>query len=268
MRKRYYSDALDANTVLGYKFKNVKQYQYYLNRFNEIVSTKDIINSKEILASTILLNEDKNESVNLDERKFYDNYKGIIVLSVIVLLVVMDVSTFYIPSFKEWDLYFFTLGSGRFTTVQLFLFVLFRYYLTAFIGLNVWFLTSSYWWKYFLLIPIVLEAYQIISVIFPEDGRFHENEIWKSLPILIVLTIFLIWISLKINNHSKVERLKEKIKVETFRLVALLAETENRNKEIKKEINQLIANKDKYQPKEYLTRLEALQAELLKLKNG
>ncbi|MCM5663195.1 hypothetical protein [Galbibacter mesophilus] len=271
LRYELSKSSINAESLLFYKFKNVQQYRIFLNNFMERVSTSSINELQNYIASAVLISEKKETGDNTKNSDSPITLRSKIIGGLIGLLLVsllfIDRIYYIVPDGNEWDFGWFTITNEKFPSLVSFFWFFTYCYLTMFISLNVWFFTSKYWWKYFLLVPIVLNAYELFSVLHPNIRYIHENEIIQAAPILLILTLFLIWISLKINNYSKVERLKEKIKVETFRLVALLAETENRNKEVKEEIHRLIANKDKYEPKEYLSHLESLQEELLALKS-
>ncbi|WP_220399472.1 hypothetical protein [Galbibacter sp. BG1] len=265
-------DNIGAESIINYKFRSLGRYQLFLDQFYDKDILSNQANVKEVLAEAFAITEKKGKSFGLPSMSDYFNEKriwGYLILLIMVFIPFIDRTYYLAPDETVWDLEILKLETALFPSISLFLFFVLYLYGTVFLSLNIWFFTNQYWWKYFLLVPIIIKLYEIISVLNPNIRYFHENEIIQALPILLLLTGFLIWISLKIDNYHKVERIKEKIKVETFKIVALLAERENESKtvELKEEIEATISNRDNYQPEEYLSRLEILYEQLTKLQN-
>ncbi|QLE02777.1 hypothetical protein HX109_14835 [Galbibacter sp. BG1] len=270
-RYRLNEDYMNSEIVLNYKFQNIYHYQNILISLEELIrDAREYPKKQKIIELLQSIDESEFKKNNTwSQNNSLAVFLGIILISAFVATPFIDRIYYIAPETATWQLGWFTIGSYNLPNVKFFFWFFTYFYLTFFINLNLWFLTSRYWWKYFILIPIVLTAYQLISLLSPDVRYIHENEIWQALPILIILTGFLIWISLKIDNYHKVERIKDKIKVETFKIVALLAEKENGNRvaATKQEIELLIKNKDSYEPQEYLNKLELLYAELQKQKH-
>ncbi|MDG3582227.1 MULTISPECIES: hypothetical protein [Galbibacter] len=108
-------------------------------------------------------------------------------------------------------------------------------------------------------------SYQIITTLNVEVTAIDENEIFRAFPVLLILTSFLLWVSFKIRNFTKVEDLKRRIKVEIFNIVALLGKNKtDQHEDVKNQLNMLIRDKKKYSSEEYLKRLEELKGKLMK----
>ncbi|QLE02778.1 hypothetical protein HX109_14840 [Galbibacter sp. BG1] len=259
---------INADNILKYKFKSVKQFRNFLNNLENAVYRKGLQQARDITAEAVVLTDSKEIEKENDSSSNY-RLRDFFIVFIITTLPFIDRIYYLAPESSSWDLGWFVFSNSKFNDLVNFFYFFTYLYLTMFISLNIWFLTSTYWWKYFLLVPIIMTSYELISVLSPDVRYIHENEIIQALPILLLLTGFLIWISLKINNYSKVERIKEKIKVETFKIVALLAESENESKtvQLKEEIEATISNRDNYQPEEYLSRLENLYNQLSKIQN-
>ncbi|QLE02780.1 hypothetical protein HX109_14850 [Galbibacter sp. BG1] len=265
---------IDADSILRYRTKNISQYKNFLNHFMGVITTKEINNAQELIANAILISDDeKTNTENKIEGKNYSlksKILGILIIIVIFMLPIIDRIYYIAPNSNVWNLGWITLTTSKYNNFAIFFWLLTYMYLTMSIGLTIWFFTSKYWWKYFLLVPIVLSLYEIISVLNVDQRYIHENEIWQALPVLSMITLFLVWISFKIDNHTQIESIKEQIKIETFKVIESLADLEKEKKinhhSIKIEINAIISNKKSYEPKEYLEKLETLYAKLSALK--
>ena len=267
-------DAIDSEEVLRYKFKNSKHYTRVLNSFDEDAYKSNITNLKELVAKAVLISEDnfnkeENQSNILDKSLKGKSIGGVLIFLLILSLLLLDKLHVFAPDDKTWDLGFITMGSFEFQSVFIFLwFTMLK--ITSFLALTIWFLTSRYWWKYFLLIPIIIVSYQIIGT-FNVNVRFiNENEIMQALPLLLPVMLFLIFLSIKINNFTKVEKLKNKIKVKTFKVISFLAhqEDEEGNNQIKVDLARLMESKSAYKADDYLKELEVLHKKLLQKKRS
>lgn len=267
-------DAIDSEEILLYKFKNSKHYTRVLNSFDEDAYKSNITNLKELVAKAVLISEDnfnkeENQSNILDKSLKGKSIGGVLIFLLILSLLLLDKLHVYAPDDKIWDLGFTTMGSFEFQSVFIFLwFTMLK--VTSFLALTIWFLTTRYWWKYFLLIPIIIVSYQIFGIFDVNEIFINEKEIWQALPILLPLMLFLIFLSVKINNFTKVEKLKNKIKVETFKVISFLAhqEDEEGNNQIKVDLAKLMENKNTYKADDYLKELEVLHKKLLQKKRS
>lgn len=114
------------------------------------------------------------------------------------------------PDSKEWKWLFFTIQSGGFNSVQLFIHALFSKLLFV-ILLSIWFLTTSYWWKYAILVPLTMFLFQLSGVINFSIQYIDEYDFWYSLPVVVPIIVFLIWLSKKLNFYSTAMDLREQI---------------------------------------------------------
>ena len=102
---------------------------------------------------------------------------------------------------KEWETIFGTIESGRFKGVQTFLHALFTK-LTFVLLTLIWFLTSNNWWKYAILVPLTMFLFQLFGVISYKLIYMDDFDFWYSLPFIVPILVFLIYISLRISNKS------------------------------------------------------------------
>lgn len=260
-------DAIDSEEILKYKFKNTNHYSRVLNSFNEEAYVSNVDDLKQLVAKAVLMSEDESKEEE-DKDTFFKNplkrrtLGGYLMFFLIISIVFIARIYKLTPrDATTWNLGFMEIGSFEFQSVRIFFwFTLIK--VTSFIILTIWFLSSRYWWKYFLLIPLTIVSYQIIAVFNVNEKFVHENEVWQAFPVLIPLMLFLVFLSFKLNNFTKVEKLKNKIKAETFKVISFLAKDEESYSEDKLALAALIADKDSYEPTEYLKKLEELNDKL------
>lgn len=267
-------DAIDAEEILRYKFKNANHYTRVLNRFDEESYQSNMDNLKELVANAVLISEDddkQNANPFFESTSAIKTIGSVCIFVCLLLLLVLDKVYLLAPADeKVWDLGLLQIQSYEFLSVRIFLwFTMLK--VSTFIMLTIWFLTTRYWWKYFLLIPITIVSYQLIATFNVDIASTHETEIWSALPVLLPLLLFLTFLSVKINNFTKVEKIKNNIKVKTFKVISFLAREEEESvtyDNVKQELAILISNKDSYEPDEYLQKLEALHNELIQKKRS
>ncbi|MCM5663194.1 hypothetical protein [Galbibacter mesophilus] len=247
--------SLSSESILSYKFKSIFHYNNFLEKLQGSISKLDTSNSKMLLSEAIELTTDSKPSFHLKIYKW--TWSEILIVIYLISIPLLDRIHLIAPEEKIWNIGDWVISSGYFSSVVMYLWVLFNLYGTTFISLNIWFLSSKYWWKYFLLIPIVLHLYQLWNIV-GKERYFHENEIFNSFPVLIMLVSFLILISLKWKNYHRIEQIKERIRLLSFEIVHELSEKEKDNsyKNVEEEIQNLLANKASYKPEEYLMKLE------------
>jgi len=125
-----------------------------------------------------------------------------------VLLSICLIATpfiFYIYSFapqeKEWHTFFGTIDAGEFQTVQNFLHTLFTKF-TFILLTAIWFFTSKNWWKYAILVPFTMFMYQLLGVINFRLKSYDEFDFWYSLPIILPILAFVIYISIRVSKKK------------------------------------------------------------------
>ena len=60
---------------------------------------------------------------------------------------------------------------------------------------GLWFLTSQNWWKYAILVPFTMFLFQLSGVINAQMEYIDEFDFWYSLPVVLPILFFLIYIS-------------------------------------------------------------------------
>jgi hypothetical protein len=102
---------------------------------------------------------------------------------------------------KEWDTMVGQISSGGFSNVQAYLHALFTK-LTFVLLTGMWFLTSRNWWKYAILVPFTMFLFQLSGVINYNIQYIDEYDFWYSLPVILPIVFFLVYISYLIGKRS------------------------------------------------------------------
>ncbi|MAT89956.1 MAG: hypothetical protein CMC35_04620 [Flavobacteriaceae bacterium] len=103
---------------------------------------------------------------------------------------------------KEWNTIVGTINAGNFAHAQSYMHALFTK-VTFVLMTGIWFLTSKNWWKYAILVPLTMFLFQLAGVINHKNDYIDEFDFWYSLPIILPILIFLIYISYQIGKRSE-----------------------------------------------------------------
>ena len=126
-----------------------------------------------------------------------------------MLLSILLIATpflFYIYKYapvdsKEWDTIFGTIKASGFSNMQSYMHALFTKF-TFIMLTGIWFLTSNNWWKFAILVPFTMFLFQFIGVLNYEIQYIDEFDFWYSLPIILPILAFLIYISYRISKNE------------------------------------------------------------------
>jgi hypothetical protein len=134
-----------------------------------------------------------------------DRKKSLLTGVFLSLLIIATPFLFYIykyaPDAKEWDTIFGTIRASGFSNVQTYMHAVFTKF-TFILLTTIWFLTSKNWWKYAILVPLVMFLFQFIGVLNYELQYIDEFDFWYSLPIIVPILLFLIYISYRISKNE------------------------------------------------------------------
>ena len=130
--------------------------------------------------------------------------------------------------------------------------------LTAFI-ICLWFITCKHWWRYLLIIPLIIEIYKFTQIFVVYNSS-------QSLPYSFVLILLLLIISKKAGFYSKSKNLSSELNMEISELMVKLSKV-NKHKyvSIKEKLISLRSKKQTLGKKEYLAELIALQDSMVLL---
>jgi len=114
------------------------------------------------------------------------------------------------PESEEWNTIFGTIKSNGFSNVQSYIYTLFTK-ITFLLLTGIWFLTSNNWWKYAILVPLTMFLFQLLGVINSELEYIDEFDFWYSLPVILPILFFVIYISFRIskNQNNSIELMQE-----------------------------------------------------------
>lgn len=104
------------------------------------------------------------------------------------------------PETQSWQIAFITLNANEFYDVSYFLHALFTKFSLVFFS-SLAFLHIKAWWKWAILVPIVMFLYQLFSVVNSNLMIFDEYSLWKSLTLTIPVLSMLIYSAIKLNNR-------------------------------------------------------------------
>ncbi|MBT8256226.1 MAG: hypothetical protein KJO23_06770 [Bacteroidia bacterium] len=145
-----------------------------------------------------------------------DNRKSVFIGVLLILILIATPFLFYLYRLapaegSEWKTFFGTIKSGGFSTVQSYIYTLFTK-LTFVLLTGVWFLTSRNWWKYAILVPFTMFLFQLSGVINHNIQYIDEFDFWYSLPVILPILFFLIYISILLSRkQSASENLKDEM---------------------------------------------------------
>lgn len=265
-RQRIQSDIIDSEEILKYRLKSHKQYKRMLSKLQDEATKSDMQSMKHVLTRSILEIENA-EPVGLKNIKLNLSHRGTIaaMIALSIIPLIDHANRLVDQGVKKLDLGFIVIGNFGFYDFATFLWF-FGIKSSLFIGLTAWFISCRYWWKYFLMVPITMLCYQMFNILNPKIERVGENEILHALPVLAVIVMFLVWVSYKIKNHNKINEIKNRIEVEIFKIISFIAnaDEEQSYQGSKTRLRQVIENKEKFKPEEYLRKLEEIQNKLTK----
>ncbi len=144
-----------------------------------------------------------------------DNKKKLLIGVVVIIIMAITPFLFYfykiVPKgVTSWDFLFFTIESNGFKSVQIFSHAFFTK-LTFVISFSIWFITCKYWWKWVLLIPLVMFLFQLTGVLNQNIKYIDEYDFWYSLPVTIPVLGFLLWLRKKLNFYTNALDIKDDI---------------------------------------------------------
>jgi len=118
---------------------------------------------------------------------------------------------FLLPENKSAiKIYGITLDAGLFEDIQFFSWlILVKVYLLIF--LLVWFFTCKNWWRFAILVPLVIELIKFISLLNEKATSFDEIDYIYSLPITIPIILILLVISNKLIKNVYYIKLDDEI---------------------------------------------------------
>jgi hypothetical protein len=100
-----------------------------------------------------------------------------------------------------WETPFGTITANGFGNAQSFIHAVFTK-ITFVVLTGMWFLTAKNWWKYSILIPFTLFLFQLLGVLNYELQYMDMFDFWYSLPLIVPILMFMMYISYRISKRA------------------------------------------------------------------
>ncbi|WP_452226931.1 hypothetical protein [Lacinutrix cladophorae] len=181
---------------------------------------------------------------------------------VVALLILVLPFLFYLyklaPDTPIWDTGWLLIDSGIWESANLYLW-LFCTKLLIIISLSIWFVTCKHWWRYVILVPLIIELFKFSSF-YKKSEVIDEIEYLQGLPFIIPVILFILFISKKINYYSNYIDLYNEMNNE---VESILSDLEyNNNSLVKEEFKNLKKKKSLLSKVEYKNELLRLRKQL------
>lgn len=163
------------------------------------------------------------------------------------------------PKQKNWKTEYFIINSNYFENVNTMLWLLFtKIFIIGII--SVWFVTCRHWWRYAILVPLVIELYKLIAMLNDENEFIDEIEFIHTIPIIIPIILFIVFISNRLGYYNKSVVFNQQL---TQEIDQLFSELSNFKKEsytrAKTNYKHLLKEKGSLPKEEYLQKLIAIR---------
>lgn len=159
-----------------------------------------------------------NSKRNTTKSRQTDRKSRLIFGGVVAIILATTPFLFYLYKYAPadraiWDTRLFSLDSGEFMNAQSFVHAIVTK-LTFVLITTIWFLTSRDWWKWAILIPLIMFLFQFFGVINYQQSYVDKFDFWYALPVITPIIIVLIWISHELNRVVGDLDLKDEIEGE------------------------------------------------------
>lgn len=132
--------------------------------------------------------------------------------SIVALIIALSPFIFYsykgFPEEKIWETFLFTYESKYYQTVYVTGWTLMGKFV-PFILMLLWFWTCKHWWRHAIIVPIMMFAFQIISILNDDIRYFDVVEFWYVFPMMLVIVPFIYLIRTKLFSEIHGEDLEE-----------------------------------------------------------
>ena len=142
--------------------------------------------------------------------------------AVIILIIVALPFLFYIyrlaPDAAIWETNWFRIDAGEFGGVYFLLWLINKKSLLV-LFLIIWFVTCKHWWRYVILVPLIIELFKLHSLYNDSLSSIDEIEFLQSLPFTIPVILFLILLSNRLGFFTRYSYLKNDLNQEIDELL-------------------------------------------------
>jgi len=164
--------------------------------------------------------KNQKSEFRLADKRFFES-KSIIYGSIIATFIATTPYLFYlyesVPATPVWDTFLFTYDSKAYESAYVVAWTLTGKIIPLLL-LFIWFFTCRHWWYHALLVPIVMFAYQIFTVIRVDTTNVDESQLIYLIPLMAIIipSIYLVRAQIfnKINSANKtLQELEDEFKV-------------------------------------------------------
>jgi hypothetical protein len=159
---------------------------------------------------------------NIDKKKNNqegDKFNDLIIISLLIFTAILLTVNRLIPSDVQYlNIGFVNITNNGFYGVSDNIWFC-AHKICSTIPLILWFATSTEWWRYALLSPILVFSYQLYAVLFESSSLLDETEYIEALPFVIILVLVLVFLSKLIKYQSKIMDLYEGVTHEITQLL-------------------------------------------------
>lgn len=168
----------------------------------------------------------------------------------------------------RYDLFFFTLWDHGFHDVRTLLWVL-SSKLVVVLPVTLWFFTSRFWWKYFLLIPFSIFLVQVFDL-FSANGEIAGVEFFLVLPVILGVLGVMAVVSMRIRKYLSLMEFYGVMEKKINETVSSMASenTGEMQQHLRDELNNLMHGHKQLSPEAYLKALKDIKQRLEKLQKG
>lgn len=190
-------------------------------------------------------------------------FKDYLILGLLITLPFLVYVHCLFPEEKNIILLGININSGYYLDVNYVSWIFFSK-LSIISLLIMWLLTINHWWRYTIIVPIVIEIYKVLSLFNTNYSYIDENEYILSLPITIPLVILFIFIAKKINYYNNRQRFILELNKELDETLISILEIKKINKnKVQLELRILKSRKDYMSKDEYIHKLIELRNKLI-----
>ncbi len=160
----------------------------------------------------------------------------------------------------EWETWLFHINiNNTGYEVDEFLWCISTYFLIT-INLILWFVSCKHWWRFVILIPIIIELDKVNLIYYDLSYDILDYKFYYSLLLSIPIIIFLFFLSKKLNYYSLSKSINKQIDDEINVLMKHVSNYKTEDyKAYKKKLTLLRKEKIKLDKKEYLIQLIKLR---------
>lgn len=168
-----------------------------------------------------------------------------------------------VPEVKIWKTNLFIFDSKYYNDANVFAWVLMTKVYTVGI-LFFWYKTCKKWWRYAILVPIVVELFKTGTIVNSELYYVDEFEYFLSLPITIPLIFLVLFLCYKFLFYSKTKDLKAEFQKELDDIISDIANAKVSDySRLREQFEELKKRKNKLTKEEYLRQLLTLKNEII-----